>query len=207
MNKDQRIKGELTFRVLEALEYAACGISNLLFIFTLPYGTSMGKVLRELDRRQQKRKSWAEKVHTKLQERQRLHNIIYQLRKDQLIEGSAKNKFRVTEKGRRILQKLRRRKQNAFPQSVYTTQPGSLWYVVIFDIPEKERRKRAWLRSALQHLKFKMIQKSVWVGKTKLPKEFLEDLTMLKLLTYVHIFAIHKLGSLSEVIDTEKPRR
>jgi hypothetical protein len=192
-----KIKGELTLRALEVLEHTAHGISDLLFIFTMPYGTSLGKTLHELDRRNFKRESWSEQVRAKHQERQRLHNLVYQLRKNELIETATQNKLRITSKGRRLLQKLQRRKQNALPQPFYTAPPSSLWQVVIFDIPEKERRKRAWLRSVLNNLKFTMIQKSVWIGKAKLPEDFLRDLARLHLLEYIHIFAIHRPGTIS----------
>ncbi|MBI2635441.1 MAG: CRISPR-associated endonuclease Cas2, partial [Parcubacteria group bacterium] len=68
--------------------------------------------------------------------------------------------------------------------------------VVIFDIPEKQKHKREWLRGQLQDLGFKMIQKSVWMGKRKFPKEFLEDIRDLKLLAYVEIFSVTKTGSM-----------
>ena len=71
--------------------------------------------------------------------------------------------------------------------------------IVVFDVPEKERRKRDWLRSVLKRLELKMVQKSVWIGKVKIPKELLDDLFNLKLLDYVEIFEVSKSGSLRQL--------
>ena len=59
--------------------------------------------------------------------------------------------------------------------------------IIIFDIPEKRRRYRDWLRSELVGFGFDQIQKSVWFGPA-LPKEFLEYLEELKLLKYIRFF-------------------
>src|SRR3990167_838001 len=73
--------------------------------------------------------------------------------------------------------------------------------IVIFDIPERERRKRAWLRLALKNIGLKLIQRSVWMGKVKIPKEFLDDIRELHLVNFVEIFEITKSGSLNQVIQ------
>jgi hypothetical protein len=69
---------------------------------------------------------------------------------------------------------------------------------VIFDVPEKESYKRRWLRSVLKNMNFKMLQKSVWVGRTKVPKSLLDDMGALGMLDYVDIFAISKSGTLTQ---------
>jgi len=60
--------------------------------------------------------------------------------------------------------------------------------VIIFDIPELERRRRNWLRSELKFLGFVQIQKSVWLGPSPLHKDFLEALRNLKILRYLKFF-------------------
>ena len=44
-----------------------------------------------------------------------------------------------------------------------------------------------------------MLQKSVWIGKTILPEELLDDLERLNLLSYVEIFAITKTGTIKQL--------
>ena len=70
--------------------------------------------------------------------------------------------------------------------------------LVIFDIPEKERKKRLWLRLELLACDYGLLQKSVWVGYCPLPKDFLDSLEYLNLRPYVQIFSIKHSGTLKE---------
>jgi len=45
--------------------------------------------------------------------------------------------------------------------------------IVMYDIPSKKKQERDWLRRQLIRFDYIMIQKSVWVGPSPLPKEFL----------------------------------
>lgn len=60
--------------------------------------------------------------------------------------------------------------------------------IIVFDIPEKLRGKRAWLREELSRLGFIMLQKSVWLGPSLLPKEFIQHVQNLNLLRYLKFF-------------------
>ena len=98
------------------------------------------------------------------------------------------------------MEKLRVQKSKSLPDNGrYKTESDDELKIIIFDIPEEERQKRDWLRSVLKNLKFSMLQKSVWVGKGKLPKEFINDLSKYKIISYVDIFAISKYGSLRKL--------
>jgi len=46
--------------------------------------------------------------------------------------------------------------------------------IVIYDIPEAKKKERDWFRRHLKKFNYVMIQKSVWVGPSPLPKDFLE---------------------------------
>jgi DNA-binding transcriptional regulator PaaX len=72
--------------------------------------------------------------------------------------------------------------------------------IFVFDIPEKERRKRDWLRASLGHLGFHMVQKSVWIGSVKLPKVFLNDLGEQNLISRVEILSINKSGTIKNLL-------
>jgi len=60
----------------------------------------------------------------------------------------------------------------------------------MFDIPEKERGARDWLRNQIKLWDFKMIQKSVWLGTGPVPKEFMERIKFLGLEKNIKIFNI-----------------
>lgn len=75
---------------------------------------------------------------------------------------------------------------------------GNELKIIAFDIPEKFRRKRNWLRKTLAGFGFTMLQKSVWAGKAALLHEFIEDLDTLSLTPYIEILAVTKTGSLKK---------
>ena len=51
----------------------------------------------------------------------------------------------------------------------------------MFDILETKKAEREWLRWHLKKFNYLMIQKSVWVGPSPLPKEFLVFINELKI--------------------------
>lgn len=59
--------------------------------------------------------------------------------------------------------------------------------IVIFDVPEKKKAWREWLRTELIDFGFTFIQRSVWLGPD-LPKEFIEYLNQAGLLKHVRFF-------------------
>jgi DNA-binding PadR family transcriptional regulator len=132
-------------------------------------------------------------------QRHNLYSLLYKLQKQGLIEKDKKDNktfWRITIAGKKKLEALK----NVFylPKRNYKKEKDEGFNVVIFDIPEKERFKRKWLRSQLISLGFSMLQKSVWIGKNKLPKEFLNDLNYLGLIDFIQIFKISKTGTIKE---------
>lgn len=62
--------------------------------------------------------------------------------------------------------------------------------IIAFDIPENQRRSRDWLRIELISLKFKMLQKSVWLGPAPLPKGFVDHLKNMDIFPYLKFFEV-----------------
>ena len=134
-------------------------------------------------------------------ERQRLSKLIHKLKKEGLVikkQGKLQKaaQWILTKKGRRRKQELSRK---LLEKSEYEIKDSHKIKIVIFDIPESERRKRAWLRSVLKRLKYKMLQRSVWVGRTVLPERFFQDLYARSILRYVEVFAVTKGGTLKKL--------
>jgi len=128
--------------------------------------------------------------------------LIYKLKRSGLIKEKTKegNKFfSLTQKGKIKLSQLKKNSRERLPEIIYQKAKSNKFTIVIFDIPETEKRKRSWLRVALGNLGFKMIQKSVWLGKVKIPKRFLDNLFQFKLVDFVEIFEISKTGSLKQI--------
>jgi len=70
---------------------------------------------------------------------------------------------------------------------------GDTKIMVLFDIPEKKRKTRNWLRLQLKLWDFEMLQQSVWLGKGPLSKEFTNRLLLLDISKCVKIFKIQNI--------------
>jgi len=70
---------------------------------------------------------------------------------------------------------------------------GDTKVMVMFDIPERHRKVRNWLRSQLRLWGFEMLQQSVWLGTGSLPSEFLERLDLLGVRDAVKIFKMRNI--------------
>lgn len=81
----------------------------------------------------------------------------------------------------RIKRKNRKRKfYNAtFISPFKENTPKNL--LLIYDVPETMKKERDWFRRQLVNFGFVMIQRSVWVGPSPLPKEFLDYLKEIKI--------------------------
>ena len=88
------------------------------------------------------------------------------------------DEFIITSKGRKYIQK----QQDSLKQFNFhfnKDTPKNL--IVMFDIPETKKAEREWLRWHLKKFNYAMIQKSVWVGPSPLPKEFLDYIGSIKI--------------------------
>lgn len=72
--------------------------------------------------------------------------------------------------------------------------------IVSFDIPEKERWKRARLRSLLVSCGYSLLQRSLWSGRRPLPYFAFAEIKFLKLRHFVHIFEISKRGTTTGLV-------
>src|SRR3989344_3978471 len=194
------MKGEITLRILESFGEVAMGMADLFEGFLAAgYGASIGKIEFETS----KRRSARMRREAAQQESRRYQKILYKLKKDGLLIEQIKNKSRIfslTSRGKEKLIKLRERLRgkSSRPIREYKKESSSTLTVVIFDIPEVRKKRREWLRAALSHLGMRLIQKSVWMGRVKIPRELINYLRNLNILEHVEIFEVVRAGSLQE---------
>jgi DNA-binding transcriptional regulator PaaX len=62
--------------------------------------------------------------------------------------------------------------------------------IIAYDIPEKNRILRKWLRNQIKIFGYRMLQQSLWVGPGPLPSSFLKRLADLKIRKNVKTFRI-----------------
>ena len=194
----------LVFLILEKLKEVSVGSAELLeVILESPYGTSLSGFEYNLRKKQSARQQREDREKEEKLLQQRYYSLVYKLEKGGLLKRTKKgprNKIlEITQNGLKKLIHLRKKKLSQLPPGTYPKGNVNTFVIIAFDIPEKERRKRAWLRSVLKNLGLRIIQKSVWLGKVKIPEDFLEDLRDLKLTTFVEIFEITKTGSLEHI--------
>ena len=106
-----------------------------------------------------------------------LSGTLSYLQKTGLVED-VDSMLQVTPKG----QKYIKRKYDSLKQFDFKfskDKPKDL--IVMFDIPETKKAEREWLRWHLKKFNYSMIQKSVWVGPSPLPKEFLDYIQFIKI--------------------------
>jgi DNA-binding transcriptional regulator PaaX len=191
------MKGAVTLKILEFVQDFTLTTADLFdAIMRAGYGASHSKIQYEFDRQQNKR----EEKKSKKEIKKRYNRLVYQLQKDGLIEKGDAGNFGLTKKGANKLKELRKKDGNKLPEFFYEKVKGDNFTIVIFDIPEKERNKRRWIRAALGNMGLTMVQKSVWLGKIKISEQFLEDMHLLKMTDFVEIFEITKGGSLRHLI-------
>ena len=84
---------------------------------------------------------------------------------------------------KRIRIKEKNRKRDfyfvAFSSPFSRSSPKNL--IVMYDIPHFQKKERDWFRRHLIRFGYIMIQKSVWVGPSPLPKNFLNYLNDIKI--------------------------
>jgi len=133
-------------------------------------------------------------------EKHKFYSLLSNLKKQGFIKKNKTGKrvfWKITSLGEKRCKRLKAFFR--FPKFDYKQEKDNGINIVVFDIPEKDRSKRDWLRYTLTALDFIMLQKSVWIGKNKLPEEFLKTLAELNLINFVHIFKIGRAGTIKEL--------
>ncbi len=207
------MRGYLAKSILEKLAETASSMPDLIeAILSSGYGASPGKTKRSLARIKN-RNSGLRGGDSEYDQKQKYYSLVYRLRKDGLITENktrhgGKRTFSLTPAGLTKLKNLKERLAKIIVVRKYgnddlppSAQNKNIPVVIVaFDIPEKHRHKRYWLRATLKDMGLKMIQKSVWLGRVRIPREFISDLHQLNLINHVQIFGVNRAGSLLKII-------
>lgn len=134
-------------------------------------------------------------------ERQRFSTLLNHLKREGLIEKRGTNKrsaWHITKMGRKKYTSMQEQKKNNLFSVAYidfSPLTGSGTTIITFDIPERDRRKRDWIRNVLIEMGCRLLQKSVWVGKGSVDEKFIHALRERRMIDCVHIFSINKSGT------------
>jgi DNA-binding transcriptional regulator PaaX len=117
--------------------------------------------------------------------RETIQVTLYRLKKRGLVESNA-GIWKLTQLGKESLSRLTARVLPRHSEKVFAKKTKDM--IISFDVPEKYKTKRDWLRAELICLGFSMLQKSVWFGPAPLPKNFIDSLRLMNLLPYIKFF-------------------
>lgn len=105
----------------------------------------------------------------RLFKKQSVANGVFRLQEKGYIERKGEILV-LQEKGKKYVENKKVRFKT-FPSIFQKQSPKNL--LLMFDIPEDKKAEREWFRYQLREFGYEMIQRSVWVGPSPLPKEFL----------------------------------
>ncbi|MFA5838916.1 MAG: CRISPR-associated endonuclease Cas2 [Candidatus Paceibacterota bacterium] len=117
-----------------------------------------------------------------------VRNSYYYLEKNRFIEKSG-DYFIINKNGKNFLGKNKKQQLKNFEPNK-NNGPKNL--LLLYDIPEDKKNERDWFRRTLIKFGFIMIQRSVWVGPSSFPKEFIDYVKSIKLKDTIKTFKLEK---------------
>lgn len=180
----------MTYRSLtrEVLEFLAGAGYAVLDGFLPPQypEAKLARLLLGIDRRRPR----AAAKHT-------LSSTLHRLKQQGLVSSAGHNKgarWKLTRKGKNFLAKI-----YADEKDPYDLAPeDGVIRIVAFDIPEKLRTKRDWLREQLFVCGYRLLQRSVFIGKRPLPDAFIQRVDEMRIGKYLHIASLAQSGTIEK---------
>ncbi len=127
--------------------------------------------------------------------KQTLSVALSRLKQQKLVARTGSKRYtrwNITSAGKKILQQTQPPEKD-----LYDLAPeDDIVRIVTFDIPEKIRGKRDWLREQLFACGYRLLQRSVFTGTRPLPDAFIQRVDKMRIGKYIHIAGIDKNGTL-----------
>lgn len=183
---------------LAALQFQTEGLLTVADIFL----ASPERIRREFYRIPTYERRWFSTDWAEVyRDRWQFHRTLQYMKRQGLVtkhDARHSTRWTLTRRGVEKLAAYRHRRADLFSTAhvSFPAPHGGGITIVAFDIPEKERRKRDWIRRSLVEMDFKLLQKSVWMVRGGVHEDFIEALRERKLLDAVHIFGVTKDGTI-----------
>ena len=107
------------------------------------------------------------------------------LKKRGFVENKSRGVWALTQKGIAHLAEKFRKKEERIKLK---NKPKNM--IIAFDIPERFKRKRNWLRQELTQTGFTMLQKSLWLGPAPVSEQFIHAMKDMELLGYIKFLKV-----------------
>lgn len=130
-----------------------------------------------------------------------ISTILNRLKRDGLVQCTGPKKkavWNITRQGTSVLKYVPLQVVISKMPRILPKEDGII-RLVTFDVPEKERKNRAWLRTELLASGFKPLQKSVFISKRPLSTNFIKMVDERGISKCMHIVALSKTGTISNV--------
>jgi DNA-binding transcriptional regulator PaaX len=114
-----------------------------------------------------------------------VYNILYRLI-DQELVAIEDEKYFLTDYGVKLIHKL-------FPKK------DGIWKIIIFDIPEKNRKVRTVLRSKLESLGFRKWQNSIWISPFALDPDIELELNQLSERYFIRLIKTQSINRTDDI--------
>ena len=188
--------------VLTALQFQTEGLLEIADIFSrTPEGKRKSLYLPTYER-QWFKTNWADAYR----DRQQFYRTLNYLKNQGLVikrKEEMKSRWVLTRCGKEKMRQYKKSRQDPFSTAriAFAKTKGAGIAIISYDIPEKERRKRDWIRMCLVEMGCEKIQKSVWLAKGMIDENFIHALRERNLLGRVHIFAVTKQGTVLATME------
>lgn len=188
------MRGESIYKILNFLEDRSMGITDMISsMLESGYGATLGKIDYKYQIKQKNRQIY--KINR--ENKRHLQKYLSKLKTEGFIKENEQEKVSLTVKGQDKLNALK--KDKTIDKKSFKKEKGNRVIIISYDLPVAFNRERDILREILKILGFNLIHKSVWVGRVKLPKQFIIALEKLKILKFVEILEVTKQGTLKEI--------
>lgn len=188
------MKGDLLYNILDFVADRSMDQVDFFEAFLKAgYGASLGRLEHEHRKIARRR----EKYTYQREEKRRFLKYLSALKQDGLILEHTKGQIKISAVGKKKLKLLNRNK--ILNASNFQKEKSDRILIITYDLPVKFNKERSKLREILRILDFHKIQQSVWVGKSKIPLNFIRALKEANILKYVEILEVTKKGSLVEL--------
>ena len=136
--------------------------------------------------------TWAKTFEKK----QNFQALLSKLRKEGFIEKKKKQGITVWGITKQGKDKIRNENEK---RDIENTKESPNPIIISYDIPERLRKERQWLRDVLTMLDYQPIHKSVWVGKKQISERLLKELDRREIIDGTQIFEVTRQGTLNKV--------
>ncbi|MBI5401740.1 hypothetical protein HZB05_02875 [Candidatus Wolfebacteria bacterium] len=120
-----------------------------------------------------------------------LRTILWRLNKKGLIEKK-NDDFQLTSLGLKYFKRIKNNQHKKW---------DGKWRIAMFDIPEKLKKEREWLRNQLYGLEYKSLQKSVFIGKFPLSEDLFREIFEKSLKDYVNLITVGEIDN-EEILNS-----